>query len=791
MGNNFHTLYGHFSDDGKEYVITDYRTPRPWVNVISNGSYGMVVSQVGGGFSWIEHANLNRLTRWQQDLIRDDWGKYIYIRDDDSGEFWSPTVRPVLAELEAYECRHGLGYTRFSSVRDGIRCNLRYFVPFGNNLEVWTLTLQNLSGRPRRLSVFTYFEWCLGVCPDNHREFHKTFLETEFDNESQVLLARKRLWEAPSDRGHWNMSWDRTAYFACSQQVDGFTGDKADFIGMYRDLSRPVALENETLQGEDGKWNDSVAVMHKRIKLVQDEEKTMHFYLGAEKSTEAVLATVEQFRRKGEVPQAFANVQSEWRRLLQATEVETPDQAVNYMTNTWLVYQAISARLWGRAAYYQQSGAYGFRDQLQDSQIFLYRDPGQTRKQILLHAAHQMREGKVLHWWHPITEVGLDANMTDDLLWLPFLTVQYLKETADWSILDEKVRFYDHDEPHSLLRHCERAIECVLSRMSPRGLPLILAGDWNDGLSAVGLEGKGESIWLAHFLYYVLTEFSIVAQRTGGGKAFAYYDEAARHLKKKINEHGWDGDWFWRASKDTGERIGSHACAQGKIFLNPQSWAVIADSTTAERKRRAMDAVAELLETDVIGPLLLRPAYSEPDAQIGYLSRYAPGLRENGGVYMHAATWAIWAECLLQRPERAYEIYRKICPVHNGMHPDRYFAEPYVTPGNIDGPDSPHCGRGGWSWYTGSAAWLYRVTIDAILGVRADYDGLRIAPQLPAAWNSAKVKRFFRGVTYHIQITRSDQECTAPKIVVDGAPVKGLLITPVVGKTEVEVDVKI
>ncbi len=787
----FGNKYGYFTPDGHEYVITDFRTPRPWVNVISNGNYGLIISQLGGGFSWLEHANLNRLTRWQQDLLRDNWGKFIYLRDDESGEYWSPTFQPVQKELEQFLCRHGIGYSNFHSVYNGIESDYRLFVPFADHLEIWTLIIKNKSQQSRRLSVFTYLEWCLGAAPDSHREFHKTFLETEFDASLQVLLARKRLWEVPTDRGHWNTSWYRTAFFACSEPVDGFDGDKEAFLGRYGDLTNPLALKAGELTNSQGCWNDSIATLQKQFQLKPGEKKTLYFFLGAEEDSAQIAVLLAKYREHQQVETEFHNQQQQWQQLLNATTIETPDQAMNIMTNTWLKYQAISCRLWARAAYYQQSGAFGFRDQLQDSQIFLSCRPEWTRKQILLHAAHQFKVGKVLHWWHPITELGSDANMSDDLLWLPFVTIQYLKETADWSILAEPMPFYNDPQPLSLYDHCLRAIDLVLSRFSQRGLPLILAGDWNDGLSAVGLAGKGESIWLAHFLYYLLNEFQPILTKQVDSKKAESYRQRAADLKAAVNRFGWGGHWFWRASKDNGELIGSQQNREGKIYLNAQTWAVLADITPDERKQQALQAVAELLETEV-GPLLLSPAYTVPDPLIGYLSRYAPGVRENGGVYSHAAVWAIWAQCVWRDPEAAYRLYQKICPIYSGNDPDRYFAEPYVTPSNIDGPASPHFGRGGWSWYTGSAAWLFRVTVDFLLGVRADYDGLIVDPCLPPDWKSVTVNRLFHGSTYRIQMTSTgDKYATVQELWVDGKKISGNRIPIMPDRDEIQVQVNL
>lgn len=774
--NNFKTKYGHFSEDGKEYIIIDPYTPKPWINVISNGHYGLVVSQLNGGFSWLGNSNLNRLTRWHQDLVMDNWGKYLYLRDNDSGEYWSPTVQPVPLKMDFFECRHGIGYTKFKSVYKKIESNLRIFIPFDDDLEIWTLKIKNRGSNKREISVFTYFEWLLGCAPDNHREFHKTFINTQFDEKNQILFAGKRLWEVAAERGHWNTDWPLTAYFCCSENVDGFDGDKQAFIGRYRTLNNPVALETGELSAKTGSWNDSIAALKKTVVLDAGQEVCLHFFLGAESTNQKIIEKVKQYRSDVFIQSKFEEVHERWNTHLDATTVETPDDALNIMTNTWLKYQAISGRLWAKAAYYQQSGAFGFRDQLQDSQIFLYSTPELTKKQILLHAAHQFKSGKVLHWWHPLTDKGLATEMTDDLLWLPFILVQYLKETADWEILNIKIPYYDDPLQESLLAHCLAAIDMVLTRFSKRGLPLILEGDWNDGLSAVGLEGKGESIWLAQFLYKVLSETLIILEKTGKSARAETYRFKAENLKKAINTFGWDGQWFSRATKDNGDLLGSHTNTEGKIFLNPQVWSVISGAADQGRGEQAMAAAVNYLECDV-GMQLFTPAYSTPDSYIGYLSRYAPGVRENGGVYSHAATWTIWAANLLNDRDLAYRVYKKLCPVYNGMNPDKYMAEPYVTAGNIDGRDSENYGRGGWTWYTGSAAWLYRVTIDYLFGVSADYEGLHIKPCLPPEWKEAKLKRLFRGTVYDFSFQQKDDLSKGKiEIYVDDVKLSGNII---------------
>ncbi|MDP2912624.1 MAG: hypothetical protein Q8N91_01275 [Candidatus Omnitrophota bacterium] len=444
-----------------------------------------------------------------------------------------------------------------------------------------------------------------------------------------------------------------------------------------------------------------------------------------------------------------------WDGLLSGLEVETPDPAMNLMINTWLKYQAIAGRLWARCAYYQSSGALGFRDQLQDSQIFFYLKPELAKKQILLHAAHQYKAGTVYHWWHTLTEWGLDTGFSDDLLWLPYITLNYLDETKDFGILNEKVKYLDA-KPESIYNHCLRAINKALSRFSKRGLPLIGEGDWNDGLSSVGVNWKGESVWLGHFLYGALERFAEISGMKKDFKSSRVFIKRKEALKKAINKYAWDGKWYIRAVSDNGKILGSSKSEEGKIYFNAQSWAVINKTAEENRGETAMNYAEKYLDREY-GPLLFYPAYSKPDYEIGYLTRYAAGIRENGGVYSHAATWAIMAECVLKRCEKAYGMYRKMIPPERGMDPDLYKSEPYVMPGNIDGPDSANFGRGGWTWYTGSAAWMFRVIVEWILGVRPGKDGLIVDPCIPDGWNGFKMRRLFRGKMYEILVKRDGQ----------------------------------
>ncbi len=786
----FETKYGYFTEDGNEYVIKTYHTPKPWINVITNGSYGLVISQTGGGFSWLEHSEFNRLNRWHQDLIKDDWGKYFYIKNNITGEVFSPTWSPVKNYLNNYECHHGFGYTKFISEYKGIKVSLTIFVPLNEQLEIWNFEIQNNSDTDLNLSIYSYFEWCLGSSADHHREFHKTFIETEFDNSLNAMTATKRLWEIPiSNRGHWNIEYPYLGFIGSSKKITDYDGDKESFIGQYGSLEKPIGVFSENLSKKTGKWNDSIGTVKVDVNLQSGSKENFSFFFGIKKNKNQIQKSIQHYSDHNNVVKALDAVKKFWQEMFSTLEINTPDEAMNLMVNKWLRYQAIAGRLWARTAYYQQSGAFGFRDQLQDSLVFLPINPKFTENQIRLHARHQFQDGTVLHWWHPISETGLPTKMTDDLLWLPFLIINYIDETNDYKILNIKEPYYDNkNKKDTLFNHSVNAIERVLKRFSKRGLPLIGAGDWNDGLSAVGLDMKGESIWLAEFFYLVLTRFAEISEQYGKKKAAKRYKQKALQLKKAFDKYAWDGEWFYRATKDNGEKIGSRKNKEGKIYLNAQTWSVITGIADEDKAKKAMSSVTKhLLKKN--GCLLLTPAYTKPDEMIGYLSRYAPGRRENGGVYSHAATWAIWAYALLKENENVFKSYKNLCPIYNGLNPDEYVAEPYVTPGNIDGPDSPNYGMAGWTWYTGSANWFQKVIVDWILGIRATTKGLLIDPCIPSDWKEYSVKRKFRGTTYLIKVINSGKEnAQFSYLKIDGKRNESNIIKPV-KKSTVNIEV--
>ena len=786
--------FGTFDPSGKRFVISDSRTPTPWINVISNGHYGLVVSQNGGGFSWLDNSQLNVLTRWEMDLIRDDKGRFLYISDLESGEVWSGAPAPCLPAFTRYQCEHTQGRTTFSTEYSGIAAEWTLAVAPDEPVEVWRVTLKNTSGRARTLRMSSFFEWNCGVAPDSKREFHKLFITTKHDAKRHAIIARKNMWDVPSkdEREHWNKPWPYVAGHAVGGTpftADLAIADKGAFTGRNTSAANPEVMTAKRVpQPTDknvfGRFGDASAALGGDITLAAGASATFVYTLTIAADERTVQDLLERYTTIPAADAVIAGIEKKWDAILAPSTVQTALPDFDLLNNTWLPYQAISGRLWGRTGYYQQSGAFGFRDQLQDSQVWLPRDPSKTRDQILLHAAHQFADGSVYHWWHPLAEFGLRTACSDDYLWLPFLVVQYIKETGDWAILDVKAPFVDDAAGSTILEHCTRSIARSLARHSPRGLPLIGSCDWNDGLSAMGVGGKGESVWLAQWLAHLLQEFGHIVSKGGATgpnpKLAAEYLTHRDTLIKSINDHAWDGDsggqWYRAATRDDGRWIGTATNEEGRIFLNTQTWAILSETAPQEREDAAWASVKQHL-LQFMGPLLSYPAYTEPDPTIGYITRYAPGLRENGGVYMHAATWALAAACKRRDVRAVEKIWLSVSPPLRAKDAEAYRAEPYVTPGNVDGPDSSTPGKAGWTWYTGSAAWLNRVSLEWILGMRPEFDGLRIDPCPFAAMGQCSATRLWRGRTVNLSFDAAQFVSAMPaRISINGREHSGNLL---------------
>ncbi|MCX7895518.1 MAG: hypothetical protein N2447_06165, partial [Thermoanaerobaculum sp.] len=584
--------YGHFTADGTEFVVVDPHPPRPWVNVLANPGFGAVVSHSGSGFTFVDNSQLTVLTRWQQDLADDTSGKFLYLLDRETGEVWSASPAPVWTQYEAFCCRHGLGYTVFETRKGQVATSWTLLVHPSELAELWLVEVVNQSDRPRRLELTAYLEWNCGVAPSPRREFAKLFLETRWEAAHQAVLATAHMWDVADERwGHWNRDFPYLAAFGANRPAENYQADKGSFFGPGGHLRAPKALWQPAWPAHFGRHFDPIAALRYPLVLAPGERVTTVFVLAAGQSAEEALARFSHLCRPQAVEEALSQTRSLWQQLLAPHQLTLPEASLNHLVNLWSRYQAIAGRLWARCGYYQQSGAIGFRDQLQDAQVWLTIAPQRCGEQITLHAAHQFANGSAYHWWHPNVEQGLPSRYADDYLWLAFVTASYLKETGDWQLLHEPVRFVDDPQPFPLLEHLRRAFARAQKHLSPRGLPLIGSGDWNDGLSACGLGGRGESVWMAHFLALLAAEWSQVAQRLGQPNWEKELSALRQRLVEAVNLHGWDGEWFWRATTDDGQVLGSQHCQEGRIYLNAQTWAILADTTDRERQQRCWQAV--------------------------------------------------------------------------------------------------------------------------------------------------------------------------------------------------------
>ena len=754
--------FGGFTRDGHEYVITlppGQMTPAPWVNVLANPYFGTVISESGAAYTWVENSHEFRLTPWSNDPVQDTTGEALYLRDEQTGQFWSPTPLPARGATP-YVIRHGFGYTVFEHTENGIASELWIYVAMDAPVKFTVLKLRNISGRSRRLSVTGYWEWVLG----DVRQKSLLHVQTEVDLKTGALLARN----------YYNTEFpDRIAFIDVNDGTRTLTGDRKEFIGRNGTLANPAALKRTRLSGRVGAGLDPCGAVQVSFNLPDGQERETSFRLGVGRNPAEVQNLIRRYRREDASRVALQGVWDYWNRSLGTVSVDTPDPAVNLMANGWLLYQTLSCRLWGRTGFYQSGGAYGFRDQLQDSMALVHCEPALTREHLLRAAAHQFREGDVQHWWHPPAGRGVRTHFSDDYLWLPYVTCRYVACVADTGVLDEKIPFlearpvkpdeeayYDlpnrSEESGTLYHHCVRAIERGL-KFGTHGLPLIGCGDWNDGMNMIGKEGRGESVWLAFFLYDVLTKFSELARAR---KDLAFADRCiaqARQLQENIELHAWDGAWYRRAYFDNGEPLGSATNPECQIDSLPQSWSVISGAGDPQRSRAAMTAVDERLVRRKAKLIqLFDPPFDQSALNPGYIKGYIPGVRENGGQYTHGAIWTVMAFALMGENERAWELFTLLNPIHHGGTPEQiatYKVEPYVVAADVYAV-APHTGRGGWTWYTGSAGWMYRLLIETLLGVNLEGDQLRLTPRLPKDWQTYKIHYRYRQTVYHITISR-------------------------------------
>jgi cyclic beta-1,2-glucan synthetase len=760
---------GGFAENGREYVVIlneRLRTPQPWINVIANPSFGFLVSESGSGFTWSLNSRENQLTPWSNDPVTDPTGEVLYIRDDDTGELWTPTALPIRDDAASYMACHGQGYSRFHHGSHGILTELVQFVPTEDPVKISRLLLENRSGRTRRLSITAYAEWVLG----SSRSTSAPYIVTEIDSKSGALFARS-LWSGEFA--------GRIAFSDLAGKQSSWTGDRTEFLGRNGTHEGPLALEpgNGMLSGNVGAGLDPCAALQVSIELKAGERTNIIWLLGQADERDQARQLLTRYR-DADLNALLQEVTRRWDDVLGAVQVRTPERAMDVLLNRWVLYQTLVCRVWARAGFYQLSGAYGFRDQLQDGMALSVAAREVTRGHLLRAAERQFIEGDVQHWWHPPSGRGVRTRISDDLLWLPYAVIQFLETTGDWSVLDEVVPFLDgppltegqHEsyfEPRvsdtcgTLFEHCARALDRSLAG-GPHGLPLMGTGDWNDGMNRVGQQGRGESVWLGWFLHTVLWEFAKVAAQRGEHARAERWRLHVSALKAALERDGWDGEWYRRAYFDDGTPLGSALNPECRIDSIAQTWGVISGAADPGRGARAMAAVNQHLVNRREGLiLLLTPPFDHLPRDPGYIKGYVPGIRENGGQYTHAAVWTVLAFVALGDGDKAGELFQMLNPVHrvtSRAKVHRYKVEPYVVAGDVYGAP-PHVGRGGWTWYSGSAGWLYRAGIEWMLGFRVRGTALCIDPCIPRRWPGYSIRFRYHSAVYDVAVENPRGVC--------------------------------
>lgn len=764
--------YGHFSEDGREYIITRPDTPRPWANFLTNGRYCAICSQTGGGHSFYETSGYNRITRTYQAtaLLQDRPGRYVYLRDADTGDYWSANWQPMCGDTDGFRAVHGMGYTGVEYVSHEIESSITYYVPPRDDLEVWMVRLKNASGRPRRIQAFPYVKWDIGNFVFNATEAAFSVLFNQAAFEDETIFATMRFWNISGwGGGNPNVKWDKWAFFASSASIEAFDCFDEEFIGQYRDLRNPIAVEEGRLRNTQGQGRDMMAALQHDFEIAPGEEVKFVVVVGVAYRQEDAFALKRRYDSWEEAEHGLSEVRAHWDYYLERTTSETPSHEFDLSFNTWNKYQSWVTSRWARMdSYYVGGGSIiGFRDSWQDMLAVLPNDTDWARERTVYMLEHQFPDGSTVHNWDPLTNIGTKTGHSDDPMWLVLGLIEYLKESGDLVFLDESVRYYDSGS-ETVRQHLLRALDYTLAHMSDRGIPLIMAGDWNDGLDYVGRQGRGESSMVAGHLAWMLKETASLLWFLGSDTLAQHYLEQRDRLIRNINLYLWDGEWYIRGTRDDGEAFGSSRNIEGRIYINAQSWMILAGAAPKTRAIRCMDSLKKHLGTDY-GPCLFMPAYQEPDPKIGIITRFAPGTKENGTIFCHPTAWAVMAECLLGRGAQAWEYFKQVLFIHRGQNPDLYKAEPYVFCEFVDGPDSGYFGEGRFSWMTGTASWMWKVCLDYILGVRAEFRGLLLDPCIPPEWDSFRVTRRFRRATYEIEVLNPDHvEHGVKEIWVDG-----------------------
>ncbi len=772
--------YGHFSPDGKEYIITNPRTPSPWINYIYNGRYFSTISNNGGGISYFKSPLHGRITRYRINEVPPDRpGKYIYVKDNETGETWGLTWQPVGKHAEGYRLAHGFGYTRSEALVNGIESETLFFVPADDDQEIWKTTFINRSDKPRKLSVYGYVELALGhalvdlinQCDDQH------FNRSHFEKDLNALFSTKTYWvtETKGTQQQENKEWDQWTFFTVNKPVAGFETVRERFLGLYRNENNPAGVENDSLSCLETDFGNVVNALKVDIELQPGASADLIFSLGViekQRFDELKQQRVEKYKSVAKVDAAFAKVRQSWDDYFAHTTVDTPDEDVNIFMRYWLPYQAKVAFDVGRVTsfYYWGIGrGFGFRDTSQDTIAVTISNPQKAKERIQLLARQMRKDGKVYHHFHGDGQ-GEFTYHCDDPLWFMLAVTEYLKETGDFALLTDEQPFIDA-EPDSILQHMFSVVNYAKNNLGKHGLPIFGRGDWNDTLDYIGGDEGGESVWGAMFYAAMLNLFAQLLESLEMKSEMAEVKSVTDSLIKAVDENCWDGEWYIRAFGGNNRRVGSKDNKYGKIFLNTQIWPVIAGFPDQNRLITAMNSVKKYLDSPE-GPKKCTPAWREIDPNIGLVTRCVWGKKENGAVFCHPTTWVIQAETILGRSNQAFEYFKKMLP--NRIDSDIFIAEPYVYSQYITSNEHSQPGRASHSWQTGSAAWMYRVSYDYILGIRPTYNGLMIDPAIPSGWKHFKAERVFRGTKYIIEVENtSSSEKGVKQIIVEGNPIRG------------------
>ena len=747
--------YGYFTKDGREFVITNPKTPRPWFNYMWNENYAGLISHTGGGFSYLETPRDNRLTRMRYNCLPwDRPGRYVIVKDAESGKYWSLSWAPTIdKKYDFYECHHGQGYTKIITEKNKIRGEITYFVPTDLNGEIWRVKLSNLSNKKRKLEVYAFTELLMGNALNDiiNQPNDKHFTDIHFNKDYETLVCTRRYWvlNRKVTVAQPNIDWRYNLLFTTTLPVSGFDGSLDNFIGKWRSEANPESVETGKMKNTEITAGDPIAAVQSKITLDKKSEIDFAVLMLVVSKQEKNLfnaANLKQLKNIKTVDKKFDEVKKYWDNYLNNVKVSTPDNKFNLMLNVWNQYQAAVTFDMARNSGYYHGGLLfgtGMRDQFQDILGMVIAYSERVRKRLLNALRFQFQDGSTLHNFFKITEWGEKTNHSDTPLWIPFGIIEYLNETADFSILDEVVKFYDEGEA-TVYEHLKRAVDFAISACSERGLPKIMNGDWNDTLDHIGPKGSGETVWGAFFLGYILKKSFELLEFRNDYSTLERWKNKFEELRKTINEVCWDGNWYLRAFRDDGTEVGSHRHKQGKIFINSQSWAVISELAPEDRAKSCLQSGKKYLTTSY-GMQIVWPAYREIEDNTGLISRCVPGKKENGAVFNHASSWFVLASLLNEDVEFAYDIYSRMMPVNSSKKIDRYEVEPYVYAEYVTSPEHETENQASHSWLTGTAVWMYRIGLDYILGFRTSLKGITIEPRIPSSWKSFKAERNFRG----------------------------------------------